>query len=70
MIDVTGIENVKTGDEVILIGSSGNKEITVDEIANQAYTIRDEIIANISKRVPRVYLRNNSIVKVINSSMY
>ena len=58
MLDVTGITDVKTGDEVILIGSdaSGNT-IAVEELAAAAGTIPYEIFCGISKRVPRVYLK-------------
>jgi len=57
MLDVTGIENVAVGDEVLLMGtdSFGNC-IHVEEIATWAGTITYEIFCGISKRVPRVYL--------------
>ena len=50
MIDVTGIENVNIGDEVVLFG----KDLSVDEIARISDTINYEIICDISPRVPRV----------------
>lgn len=50
IIDVTDIENVKGGDEVILFG----EEITADEIAEICKTIGYEITCGISHRVPRV----------------
>jgi len=54
MIDITGIENVDIGDEVILIGKDefGN-EITADDIGNLIGTINYEVVCAISKRVPR-----------------
>ena len=55
MVDVTDIDNVKTGDTVILFGKQGEGEITVDEVAKHAQTINYEIICTIGKRVPRVY---------------
>ncbi len=54
MADITGI-SAKVGDEVILMGKSGEEEITADEIAEKAGTINYEIICGIGKRVPRVY---------------
>lgn len=56
MIDVTGIPDISRGDEVILIGSSGNETLTADHLASIAGTIGYEIICGISKRVPRLYI--------------
>lgn len=49
-VDVTDIETVKMGDEVILFG----KELSVDILADMADTINYEIICGISPRVPRI----------------
>ena len=43
------------GDEVILLGSQGEKRITVEDLAEWAGTIPYEILTNINTRVPRVY---------------
>ncbi len=53
MIDVTDIENVKSGDEVILFG----EELTADEVAERCSTIGYEIICGINIRVPRVIIK-------------
>jgi alanine racemase len=66
MIDVTGIKDVKVGDEVILIGNSTGKKVSFEEIADIIGTINYEIVCMISKRIPRVYIKNNRIFKVIN----
>lgn len=55
MVDV-GDAPVQVGDEVVLIGKQGDKEITVDEIASLLGTINYEVVCMISHRVPRVYL--------------
>jgi len=55
MIDVGDVENVKVGDEVVLIGSQGGKKITAEEIATLAGTIPYEITCRISPRVARIY---------------
>ncbi|MEE9615031.1 MAG: alanine racemase [Thermodesulfobacteriota bacterium] len=54
MLDVTGVEGVRAGDEVVIIGRQGEEEITVDEVAEKAGTIPYEILCNISARVPRL----------------
>lgn len=55
MVDVTEI-GAKIGDEVTLIGTDGNEEITADELAMHAQTISYEIMLSLTPRVPKVYL--------------
>lgn len=55
MVDVTGIPDVSTGDEVLLIGRQGKERITADEIAGKIGSIPYEILCLVGKRVPRVY---------------
>jgi len=57
MVDVTEAEGTALGDDVVLIGSSENEEITAEELASRAGTINYEIVTGISRRVPRIYLR-------------
>lgn len=67
MVDITDISgDVKAGDEVVLIGRQGDNEITADEIADLIGTIPYEILSVIGKRIPRVYIRNGSVVNVLN----
>ncbi len=54
MVDVTAVEGVEPGTEVILIGSQEGESITAEEIAQKAGTIPYEILCNISHRVPRL----------------
>jgi alanine racemase len=54
MIDVTGIEGVRQGDEVVLIGSQGDAHLTVEEVADRLGTIPYEVVSEILARVPRV----------------
>jgi alanine racemase len=51
MVDITGLSNVKEGDEVIVFG----KELSIQQIAEWANTIPYEIMTGISQRVKRVY---------------
>ncbi len=55
-VDVSGIENVRCGDHAVLIGNSGNKKITAEELANKTGTITYEILTGISERAEREYL--------------
>ncbi|GAB4289625.1 MAG: alanine racemase [Myxococcota bacterium] len=59
MVDVTDIEGVKRGDEVILIGKQGNEEITVEEVASWGKTVHYDILCGIGKRVPREWVQSN-----------
>lgn len=55
MIDVTDIPGVKEYDEVVLMGKQGNKEISVDEIAEKTGTINYEVTCRFGQRLPKVY---------------
>ncbi len=55
MIDVTNVNNISIGDEVIIFGDG---LITADDIAEWMNTINYEVLCLVSKRVPRVYKEN------------
>jgi alanine racemase len=55
VIDVTGIDGVRAGDEVVLWGRQGDAEITCSEVAVWADTIPYELLTRVGPRVPRVY---------------
>ncbi|NDJ85194.1 MAG: alanine racemase [Chloroflexi bacterium] len=54
MINVTDIDDVKIGDEVVLIGSQGKEMITVEAVAERLGTVNYELVSTILARVPRV----------------
>ena len=54
MIDISGEDNVKEGDEVIIFG----KQPTVKKLAEVGQTIPYEIFTNISERVKRIYFQD------------
>ena len=66
MIDVTDIDGVKIGDEVILIGEDENNKFTADTVAELIGTINYEVVCMIGKRVPRVYIKEGKVVKIRN----
>ncbi|HHW95569.1 MAG TPA: alanine racemase [Mogibacterium sp.] len=55
MVDVTDVEDVKLGDEIVIIGKQGNEEITAEEIAALTGTINYEVVASLDTRIPKVY---------------
>ena len=56
VIDVSGLDDVQVGDDVILMGRDGNEEISCAELGERARTITWEIITRIGARVRRVYV--------------
>lgn len=57
MVDVTGIPDASVEDEVTLIGRDGGEEILVEDLARLSGGFHYEIVCDIGKRVPRVYMR-------------
>lgn len=64
MVDVTDIENVQTGDEVILLGSDGNVKFDADDMADIINTISYEVLCLIGRRAPRVYIKDNKVLEI------
>ncbi|MBD3368259.1 MAG: alanine racemase [Candidatus Eisenbacteria bacterium] len=58
MVDLSGVPEAAVGDEVVIFGSQGDAEISVDEIAENVGTINYEVICGIGKRVARVYVKS------------
>ncbi len=65
MLDVTDVPEAKVGDVVTIFGRDGDEFIPMDDLANQAGTITYEIACDISKRVPRIYLKGGEVVDVL-----
>jgi alanine racemase len=61
MVDVTAIPGAAVGDVVTLLGRDGEAEVTADELADLADTISWEILAGLTARVPRLYLRGGQV---------
>ena len=54
MVDI-GMHEAYVGDEVVIIGKQGQKEITLEEMAELAETISYEILCGFNDRLPRMY---------------
>ena len=67
MADVTALPQVQVGDLVTLIGRDGEEEITADELAALEGSINYEVVCGLSKRVPRVYLKNGKVDSIYNA---
>ncbi|HPF95271.1 MAG TPA: alanine racemase [bacterium] len=54
MVDITNIQSVQVGDEVVLLGKQGDNEVSADELATLAKTIHYEIVTRISPHLSRI----------------
>lgn len=64
MVDVSDIE-CNINDEVVLFGTQKNAHISLEELANSAYSFNYELPCRIPVRVNRVYVYNDRTVKDI-----
>ena len=67
MVDVTDAQgSVRLGDEVILVGSQGQENITVEEASSYGDSFNYEFVCNINRRVPRVYYSGERVTEIVN----
>ncbi len=67
MVDVTDIGgNVEVGDEVVLIGSQGQNNIMVEDVAQTIGMINYEFVCIVGKRIPRAFVKDGKISKILN----
>jgi len=64
MVDVSSIDGVAPGDEAILFGPQ-ERAPSVEELSGWAKTNRNSIVAAISRRVPRVYLKDGAVHHIV-----
>ncbi len=60
MVDVTDVPNIRQGDEVVLVGTQAGERISMEELSQAAGTFNYEFVCGISRRVPRIYLKNGA----------
>ena len=65
MVDITDVPEVQVGDTVTVVGRDGDAAITWDDWADQLGTISYELVCDINKRVPRLYLKNGEVVETL-----
>lgn len=64
VVRVDGIQGIEAGDEAVLFGAQGEALLPADEVAAWLETINYEVVTAVSRRVPRVYLRQGRIESV------
>jgi alanine racemase len=57
MADVSHLPDAEAGDEVVIWGTQGEDEISLDEFAESAGIIPHELLVRLGSRVSRVYVR-------------
>lgn len=61
MVDVTEIEDVKFGDEVVLVGRDGDEYLSVETLSRLSDRFNYEFVCLLGKRIPREYIRRGEI---------
>ena len=61
MVDVTEIEDVKFGDEVVLVGRDGDVYLSVETLSRLSDRFNYEFVCLMGKRIPREYIRRGEI---------
>lgn len=64
MVDVTQIPEVRPGDAAVVFGDG--VALSVDDIAAATGTVNYEVLCDIGRRVPRVYVENGEEVDLVN----
>ena len=62
MVDVTGIHDAALGDEVILLGQDREASITAEEISRISGRFHYELVCDLGKRIPRVYIKDQKVI--------
>lgn len=66
MLDVSHIENVRPGDEVVVFGFDGDVYLSAAEQAEICGSIDYELLCALNRRVPRVYFKDGKLESVAN----
>lgn len=62
MVDISDIPGVKIGDEVTIFGGNGDRWNLLNRLADAWGTINYEVLCQVSKRIPRIYLQDGKPV--------
>ena len=65
MADITDVPEAEVGDEVTVFGSEAGVEAPLSEMAEKMNTITYEILCDINKRIPRIYLDGDQRLDIL-----
>lgn len=63
MVDATDIDEVKFGDEIVLVGQSGGEVLSVETLSELSGRFNYEFVCDIGKRVPRQFLKEGKVIE-------
>ena len=63
MLDVTDIPEAQAGLQITVFGSEHGAFLPVEELAARSGLINYEVLCGLSRRVPRVYIKNDEIIE-------
>lgn len=66
MVDLTDIPEAKVGDEAVIYGDGTYNTMDINEASRLAGTNKNEIVCRITRRTPRVYIKDNKFYKLSN----
>ncbi|MCK5686883.1 alanine racemase, partial [bacterium] len=66
MIDITDVEDVKINDVVTLFSDGSDNTLSIHDMSVLADTNKNELVSRITRRTPRVYIKDNKIFKIRN----
>ncbi len=70
ILDVGVEDNIRVGDEAVIIGNQMKEEITLDEFAGWCGTLSYDILCRIGRRVKREVILRRSTAKAMDTSAY
>jgi alanine racemase len=56
LADITGVEGVSVGDEVVLLGEQGAQSLDAHALAELSDSLHYEVLCGIGARVPRILI--------------
>lgn len=69
MIDITSIPKSHIGDIITMIAQDHHAKIKLEELADHAHTISNEILSRIGQRLPKIYNQKGNSNENIQTSI-
>ncbi|MCH4887490.1 alanine racemase [Acidaminobacter sp. JC074] len=63
MVDITDYPDIKEGDEVVIYGDGSDSSLSIAEAALLGQTNKNELISRITRRTPRIYIKEGKVYK-------
>jgi alanine racemase len=58
VVDISALNEVAVGDEVVLLGVQGGEEISATQMGDLSDTVNYEVITRLNPRILRAYVHN------------